>query len=164
MSINFKTLPLISALKHFSLKDVDENFNFISLIEIFNYLTTIMFSQEKSKRELQLKKLKEWEICINKISAAAHISVENDVDLDGPPSDMTYINDIKPAKGIVIPDDPPMGCECPGKNSFNLTMSQKWSWWPTPSQKIGGGFKKISEVLATLQGLQNKFRNILLFS
>jgi hypothetical protein len=123
-----------------------------------------MFSQEKSKRELQLKKLKEWEICINKISAAAHISVENDVDLDGPPSDMTYINDIKPAKGIVIPDDPPMGCECPGKNSFNLTMSQKWSWWPTPSQKIGGGFKKISEVLATLQGLQNKFRNILLFS
>jgi hypothetical protein len=164
MSINFKTLPLISALKHFSLKDVDENFNFISLIEIFNYLTTIMFSQEKSKRELQLKKLKEWEICINKISAAAHISVENDVDLDGPPSDMTYINDIKPAKGIVIPDDPPMGCECSGKNSFNLTMSQKWSWWPTPSPKIGGGFKKISEVLATLQGLQNKFRNILLFS
>ena len=85
-----------------------------------------MFSQDDSKRKLQLKKLKEWEICINKISAgSAHISVENEVDLNGPPSDMTYINDVKPANGIVIPDDPPMGCECRGKKNFNDNLLSK---------------------------------------
>ena len=27
---------------------------------------------------------------------------------------MKYINQSKPAEGILIPDDPPFGCECPG--------------------------------------------------
>ena len=27
---------------------------------------------------------------------------------------MTYINQSKPAEGIIIPDDPPFGCECQG--------------------------------------------------
>ena len=71
---------------------------------------------DSAKRQLQMKKLKEWEISINKISeGSAKITVENEVDLEGPPSNMTYINEVKPAPGITIPDDPPMGCECKGK-------------------------------------------------
>ena len=29
---------------------------------------------------------------------------------------MKYINKSKPSNGIVIPDDPPFGCECPGES------------------------------------------------
>ena len=82
------------------------------------YLQAIkMFSAgDTAKRKLQLKKLKEWEISINTISeGSAKITVENEVDLEGPPSNMTYINEVKPAPGITIPNDPPMGCECKGK-------------------------------------------------
>ncbi len=76
-----------------------------------------MIIEDSAERKLQLKKLKEWEILINKVSTdSAHVSVENDVDLEGPPADMTYITEMKPAPGIVIPDDPPMGCECSGKH------------------------------------------------
>jgi len=66
-----------------------------------------------AQRKAQLKALKSWEQHINSISkGAAHVSVENEVDLDGPPSQMTYITESKAAPGIIIPDDPPMGCEC----------------------------------------------------
>ena len=69
------------------------------------YLQAIkMFSAgDTAKRKLQLKKLKEWEISINMISeGSAKITVENEVDLEGPPSNMTYINEVKPAPGITI--------------------------------------------------------------
>lgn len=34
------------------------------------------------------------------------------MDLEGPPKNFTYINDYKAGEGIVIPDDPLVGCEC----------------------------------------------------
>ena len=36
------------------------------------------------------------------------------MDLEGPPRQMNYINSYMPKQGIVIPDDPPLGCECEG--------------------------------------------------
>lgn len=57
--------------------------------------------------------LKEWESHLNAISTdPAGITVENNVDLEGPPENFVYINDYKPMEGIVIPNDPLIGCEC----------------------------------------------------
>ncbi|XP_049835843.1 histone-lysine N-methyltransferase SUV39H1-like isoform X1 [Schistocerca gregaria] len=64
-------------------------------------------------RMVQLDALKTWEKELNdKATEKAKIFVENDVDLEGPPSNFTYINDYIPGKGVVIPDDPPIGCTC----------------------------------------------------
>ncbi|WAR26612.1 SUV92-like protein [Mya arenaria] len=67
----------------------------------------------------KLKKLEiqnamiEWEKHLNKVNTdPASISVENTVDLEGPPESFEYINDYKAGPGIVIPDDPMIGCEC----------------------------------------------------
>ncbi len=62
------------------------------------------------------QQLQEWEREINAISKEAKITVENSTDLEGPPRQMTFIKESKPAKGIVIPDDPLIGCECSGCN------------------------------------------------
>eukprot|EP00088_Acartia_fossae_P068772 TRINITY_DN8795_c0_g1_i4.p1 TRINITY_DN8795_c0_g1~~TRINITY_DN8795_c0_g1_i4.p1 ORF type:complete len:738 (-),score=180.02 TRINITY_DN8795_c0_g1_i4:264-2477(-) len=66
---------------------------------------------EKARRR-QLTDLKEWEVKINSVEKDAYVSVDNDVDLEGPPSSMEYINAYKATEGIEIPDDPPLGCEC----------------------------------------------------
>lgn len=64
-------------------------------------------------RMVQLDALKTWEKELNdKATEKAKIFVENNVDLEGPPSNFTYINDYIPGKGVVIPDDPPIGCAC----------------------------------------------------
>ena len=74
-------------------------------------------SEGSPERKLQLKQLAAWEELINQVSAgSARVSVQNDVDLEGPPTGMTYITELRPAPGIVIPDDPPMGCECKGSS------------------------------------------------
>lgn len=103
----------------------------------------IMLRHCKERRREQLRRLKEWETEVNSLSSEnAKIAVENDHDLEGPPRHMTYINSykvslstkcrrkvkcqvpltltlsslssmIQPAAGITIPDDPPIGCECP---------------------------------------------------
>lgn len=65
------------------------------------------------RRENQLIKLKEWETNIEKVSIeTAIIKVENNVDLEEPPSGFVYINDYIPSGNIIIPNDPPIGCEC----------------------------------------------------
>jgi len=75
----------------------------------------IMLKHVLSKKKEQQERLKEWAAEINAIDAGhAKIAVENTADLEGPPRQMKYINQSKPAEGILIPDDPPFGCECPG--------------------------------------------------
>ncbi|XP_022238933.1 histone-lysine N-methyltransferase SUV39H1-like isoform X2 [Limulus polyphemus] len=64
------------------------------------------------KRKEVLLRLKEWERDINQLSDGAPIIVENHVDIEGPPENFTYITDYKPSEGIVIPEDPLVGCEC----------------------------------------------------
>lgn len=79
----------------------------------------IMLRHVKEKRAEQEKSLKEWEAEVNTLDRSsvgnaqnAKITVQNDYDLEGPPRHMTYMNSYKPSEGIIIPDDPPIGCEC----------------------------------------------------
>ena len=70
----------------------------------------IMLKHVLAKKKEQQKRLKEWEREINEICVStAKITVENQVDFEGPPRQMTFISEYKPAAGIVIPDDPPIG-------------------------------------------------------
>jgi histone-lysine N-methyltransferase SUV39H len=55
--------------------------------------------------------LAQWEKEINQMESP-RVSVENKADLEGPPRHMTYVTESKPSEGIVIPDDPVIGCEC----------------------------------------------------
>lgn len=67
----------------------------------------------KLKKQEILRALKEWERHLNNVSTdPAQITVENNVDLEGPPENFEYINDYKAGPGIVIPNDPVIGCEC----------------------------------------------------
>ena len=64
------------------------------------------------EREAQLQDLRKYEKEINEIDPHAHVSIINDVDLEGPPRQMEYINAYKAGEGISIPDDPFIGCSC----------------------------------------------------
>ncbi|XP_050674802.1 histone-lysine N-methyltransferase SUV39H1-like isoform X1 [Leptidea sinapis] len=68
------------------------------------------------KRCQQLMALKEWEEYLNQIDNCKKLSVENDVDLAGPPQNFTYINECMPGAGVLIPKDPPIGCDCTACN------------------------------------------------
>ncbi|XP_066993596.2 histone-lysine N-methyltransferase SUV39H2 [Anabrus simplex] len=64
-------------------------------------------------RSKQVKDLKEWEYEMNAVSNdTAPITVENMVDLEGPPPSFNYVNDYIPGRGVTIPEDPPIGCSC----------------------------------------------------
>ena len=73
-------------------------------------------------------RLKEWEKEINEIDIdSTKLLVENEVDLEGPPRQMTYINAYKPSDGIVIPDDPPLGIKKYGlKKSDHSILNTGW--------------------------------------
>lgn len=65
------------------------------------------------KREVQLINLNDWEASMNKACTEdALIKVENRYDLEGPPKGFVYINKCLKMPGVIIPDDPPLGCEC----------------------------------------------------
>lgn len=65
------------------------------------------------QRECQLKILSEWEEKLNKTDAdQALIKVQNDFDLELPPSGFVYINAYLPTEGVKMPNDPLMGCTC----------------------------------------------------
>ncbi|XP_036389956.1 histone-lysine N-methyltransferase SUV39H1-like isoform X1 [Megalops cyprinoides] len=60
----------------------------------------------------QRQKLQRWEAHLNKTrNHKGRIFVLNEVDLDGPPKDFTYINNYKVGEGIVI-NEVAVGCEC----------------------------------------------------
>nr|XP_026498615.1 histone-lysine N-methyltransferase SUV39H2-like isoform X1 [Vanessa tameamea] len=68
------------------------------------------------KRCRQLMALKDWEEYLNQVDKCKKLAVENDVDLTGPPENFTYINESIPGAGVVIPNEPPIGCECEACN------------------------------------------------
>ena len=77
-----------------------------------NLLNPRTKSYKMKKIEIQ-RALKEWEKHLNQVNSdPAPITVENNVDLEGPPENFEYINDYKSGPGIEIPNDPPIGCEC----------------------------------------------------
>ncbi|KAI4501946.1 hypothetical protein M0802_002628 [Mischocyttarus mexicanus] len=64
-------------------------------------------------RREQIELLKDWESEMNSISKGKPlIFVENFVDLEGPPENFFYIESYLPGEGVVIPEDPPIGCNC----------------------------------------------------
>lgn len=61
----------------------------------------------------QLQSIHKWVEDINKIDKSKNLRVENLVDFELPPIDeFTYTNDVIPRCGIIIPNEPPIGCEC----------------------------------------------------
>ncbi|KAG7205164.1 hypothetical protein KM043_018258, partial [Ampulex compressa] len=66
----------------------------------------------KMRREQQ-ESLEDWEHEVNSITKGKPlIRVENLVDLEGAPQDFFYIDDYLPGAGVIVPEDPPIGCEC----------------------------------------------------
>lgn len=64
-------------------------------------------------RHSQLESLQDWENEMNSITKSKPmIRVENLIDLEGAPQDFYYIDNYLPGAGVIIPDDPPIGCEC----------------------------------------------------
>lgn len=70
-----------------------------------------------AKQAIAKRELQNWANEINGLitsttGGGVPIVVENNVDLEGPPQDFTYIIDYKAGQGITIPTDPLVGCEC----------------------------------------------------
>lgn len=64
-------------------------------------------------RRTQLESLQDWENEMNSITKGKpKIQVENLIDLESAPQDFFYIDSYLPGAGVIIPDDPPIGCEC----------------------------------------------------
>lgn len=64
-------------------------------------------------RRDQLESLQDWENEMNCIAKGKPtIRVENLVDLEDAPHEFFYIDSYLPGTGVIIPDDPPIGCEC----------------------------------------------------
>nr|XP_012221999.1 PREDICTED: histone-lysine N-methyltransferase SUV39H2 [Linepithema humile] len=73
----------------------------------------ILCMQLIEMRRDQLDSLHDWENEMNNISQGKpKIQVENLVDLEGAPKDFFYIDSYLPGNSVIIPDDPPIGCEC----------------------------------------------------
>nr|XP_050845732.1 histone-lysine N-methyltransferase SUV39H2-like isoform X2 [Vespula vulgaris] len=81
--------------------------------EMANIKTNILRYMLYDLRREQLDLLKDWENEMNSISKGKpSIFVENLMDLEGPPEDFFYIEDYLPGEEVVIPEDPPIGCDC----------------------------------------------------
>ncbi|KAJ8687557.1 hypothetical protein QAD02_023351 [Eretmocerus hayati] len=64
-------------------------------------------------RNEQMQSLQDWEREMNSITKGKpSIKVENTVDLERAPQEFFYIDDYLPGTGVIIPDEPPIGCEC----------------------------------------------------
>ncbi|XP_034447361.1 histone-lysine N-methyltransferase SUV39H1-A [Hippoglossus hippoglossus] len=70
-------------------------------------VTSILLQKAKLRQSLQL-----WETHLNQTrNHPGRIFVINEVDLEGPPKNFTYINNYKVGQGIVL-DEMAVGCEC----------------------------------------------------
>ncbi|XP_045784641.1 histone-lysine N-methyltransferase SUV39H2-like [Maniola jurtina] len=72
---------------------------------------TLQLYVSTRRRCRQMMAIKHWEEHLNQIDKAK-LSVENDVDLTGPPENFNYINESIPGAGVTIPNEPPIGCDC----------------------------------------------------
>lgn len=75
------------------------------------------------RRLQQLEEMYDIEKAINATDKAAHLSIENTVDLGEFPTDFRYINAVIPGDGVCISDDPPIGCKCTGKSCSNRSQA-----------------------------------------
>ncbi|KYM96478.1 Eukaryotic translation initiation factor 2 subunit 3, Y-linked [Cyphomyrmex costatus] len=73
----------------------------------------ILFMLLIDLRRDQLESLMEWQTNMNIITKGKPtIQVENLVDLESAPQDFCYIDNYLPGEGVIIPEDPPIGCRC----------------------------------------------------
>lgn len=73
----------------------------------------IIHSQFCDARRDQLESLQDWEAEMNSITQGKPcIQVENVADLESAPQDFLYIEEYLPGSGVIIPDEPPIGCDC----------------------------------------------------
>ncbi|XP_066975265.1 histone-lysine N-methyltransferase SUV39H1-like isoform X2 [Macrobrachium rosenbergii] len=91
----------------------------------------VILQTVQKERSKQLAQLRSWERSINSVcSDPAKIQVENNVDLELPPFDFVYINELKEGQGVTIPNDPMCGCECTdcygSQNSCCASQSNSW--------------------------------------
>ncbi|XP_077283564.1 suppressor of variegation 3-9 [Arctopsyche grandis] len=63
-------------------------------------------------RENQLKQLEIWEYNINSLDEKIVITVQNNVDLMGPPENFEYVQKNKVHRDVQLPEINPMYCEC----------------------------------------------------
>nr|XP_039263186.1 histone-lysine N-methyltransferase SUV39H2-like [Styela clava] len=81
---------------------------FNAIPKSFKYLST--YGRKKSELRNQLKT---WQDVVNESSQGLpYVVVENEVNMELPPLDFTYIAQNVAGNGVSIPDDPLMGCEC----------------------------------------------------
>lgn len=76
------------------------------------YLAIIALS---NFRQQQLLRITNWQNDISNLSNSFKVTVENNIDLEGPPNSFVYITKCKPFDNVVIPDDPPIFCDCKKK-------------------------------------------------
>lgn len=106
---NLKTSLIIKLLSMIYLPEKDECYAFELVQDARNLLQMYVLTRKRCR---QLMKLKDWEEHLNQVDKSKKLTVENNVDLDGPPENFTYINQSIPGSGVTIPNDPPIGCEC----------------------------------------------------
>nr|CAD7426987.1 unnamed protein product [Timema monikensis] len=94
-----------------TLWNIAEDVRPVILIE---YVKKLLLSCDLHLYRLQQRKdLDIWEQDMNNTSKdKAKIFVENEVDLEGPPDNFTYVNNYVPGEGVHIPEDPVIGCNC----------------------------------------------------
>ncbi|XP_051964156.1 histone-lysine N-methyltransferase SUV39H1-A-like [Xyrauchen texanus] len=97
------------------------------------------------KKVKQRIKLQKWEDLINQTCRQkGRIFVSNDVDLDGPPKDFTYINDNTFWKGVEV-HPVTVGCECenclsqPVNGCCPGLMGHRWSYNDSRQVKVKPG-------------------------
>lgn len=84
----------------------------------------VPLQEHKKKVCRQVEALKKWERQLNASRGKEEvISVENCIDLAGPPEDFTYISECVAGKGVTILKDPLVGCTCSRTDPFGCSSS-----------------------------------------
>ncbi|CAL1542742.1 unnamed protein product [Lymnaea stagnalis] len=112
-------------LKKISESRIIENMSLRDIATYYSHVKKVPPKKASRPRQLKSSKkhmctevkkvLKDWEIEMNAIAQGydqAYLFVENNVDLEGPPSDFIYINERKEGAGVTISQDPLLGCDC----------------------------------------------------
>lgn len=96
------------------MRRANKNKNTKSYQNVYDFvLNDMKYLRYYIQRLDQLQNMYEFQQRINIVDKSKNLHVVNVIDFELPPmDDFTYTNDVIPRDGIVIPDDPPVGCNC----------------------------------------------------
>ncbi|CAG2061616.1 unnamed protein product, partial [Timema podura] len=126
-----------------TLWNIAENVRPVILIEYVKRL--LLICDLHLYRLQQRKDLDNWEQDMNNTSKdKAKIFVENEVDLEGPPDNFTYVNNYVPGEGVHIPEDPVIGCNCgeecsPGSKCCAKEWESRFAYAPDRRLNVNVG-------------------------